>query len=42
MDNFFRTKNDTWKKIQSNLLFIGAVELLIYNGGRVGNYDIQV
>ena len=40
MDNFFRTKNETWKKIQSNLLFIGAVELLIYNGGLLIKYMV--
>ena len=40
MDGFFRTKNETWKKIQSNLLFIGAVELLIYNGGLLIKYMV--
>jgi membrane protease YdiL (CAAX protease family) len=41
MNELFRTKNETWKKIQSNLLFIGVAELLIYNGGLVIKYLIS-
>ena len=40
MNSLFRTKNETWKRIQSNLLFIGIVELLIYNGGLVIKYPV--
>lgn len=29
MDRLFRTKSRLWQAIQSNLLFIGIVELLI-------------
>lgn len=41
MNELFRTKNETWQKIQSNLLFVGVVELLIYNGGLVIKYLIS-
>lgn len=41
MKELFRTKNETWKEIQSNLLFIGAVELLIYNVGLRIKYSFQ-
>ena len=41
MKEFFRTKNETWKEIQSNLLFIGIMELLIYNGGLMIKYAVQ-
>ena len=41
MDSLFRTKNETWKRIQSNLLFIAAVELLIYNGGLMIKYPVS-
>ena len=41
MKELFRTKNETWKEIQSNLLFIGAAELLIYNVGLQIKYRAQ-
>ena len=41
MNELFRTKNEAWQKIQSNLLFIAAVELLIYNGGLKIKYLFQ-
>ena len=41
MNDFFRTKNETWKRIQSNLLFIAAAELLIYNGGLMIKYPVS-
>ena len=41
MNELFRTKNETWKKIQSNLLFIAAAELLIYNGGLMIKYPVS-
>ncbi len=41
MNNLFRTKNETWKKIQSNLLFIAAAEFLIYNGGLMIQYPVS-
>ena len=41
MNELFRTKNETWQKIQSNLLFVGVAELLIYNGGLVIKYLIS-
>ena len=41
MIELFRTKNEAWQKIQSNLLFIAAVELLIYNGGLKIKYIFQ-
>ena len=41
MKELFRTKNKTWREIQSSLLFIGAMELLIYNGGLMIKYEIQ-
>lgn len=41
MNDLFRTKNETWKKIQSNLLFIAAAELLIYNGGLMIKYPVS-
>ena len=41
MNNLFRTKNETWKKIQSNLLFIAAAEFLIYNGGLMIKYPVS-
>lgn len=41
MDGLFRTKNQLWQAIQSNLLFIGIVELLIYNVGLTIKYQVQ-
>ncbi|MDO5119530.1 MAG: hypothetical protein Q4D48_05535, partial [Coriobacteriales bacterium] len=41
MDRLFRTKNQLWQAIQSNLLFIGIVELLIYNVGLTIKYQVQ-
>ncbi len=41
MDKLFRTKNKLWQAIQSNLLFIGIVELLIYNVGLAIKYRVQ-
>ncbi len=41
MNGIFRTKNETWKRIQSNLLFIAIVELLIYNGGLMIKYQVS-
>ena len=41
MNGLFRTKNETWKRIQSNLLFIAAAELLIYNGGLMIKYPVS-
>lgn len=41
MNALFRTENRTWREIQSNLLFIGPVELLIYNGGLMIKYALQ-
>ena len=41
MDGLFRTKNETWKRIQSNLLFIATAELLIYNGGLMIKYPVS-
>lgn len=38
MDDLFRTKNETWRRIQSNLLFIAIVELLIYRLNKKGTY----
>ena len=40
MKDLYRTKNETWKTIQSNLLFIAAAELLIYNGGLLIKYPV--
>ena len=37
----FNTKNKFWIEIQSNLIFIGLVELLIYNVGLLIKYAIQ-
>lgn len=31
------TKRTWWKSIQTNLLFVGLAELLIYNGGLLIN-----
>ena len=41
MNGLFKTKNETWKRIQSNLLFIAAAELLIYNGGLMIKYPVS-
>ena len=41
MKDLYRTKNETWKTIQSNLLFIAAAELLIYNGGLLIKYPVS-
>ena len=41
MDTLFRTKNKLWQDVQSNLLFIGVVELLIYNVGLSIKYKVQ-
>lgn len=41
MDRLFRTKSRLWQAIQSNLLFIGIVELLIYNVGLTIKYQVQ-
>ncbi|MBR2682544.1 MAG: hypothetical protein IKE22_04665 [Atopobiaceae bacterium] len=41
MDKLFRSKNKLWQAIQSNLLFIGIVELLIYNVGLTIKYQVQ-
>ena len=41
MNGLFRTKNETRKRIQSNLLFIAAAELLIYNGGLMIKYPVS-
>lgn len=35
------TKRTWWKSIQTNLLFVGLVELLIYNGGLLIKYIFQ-
>ena len=41
MKALFRTESETWREIQTNLLFIGVVELLIYNGGLWIKYRLQ-
>ena len=41
MKALFRTESKTWREIQTNLLFIGVVELLIYNGGLWIKYRLQ-
>ena len=41
MKALFRTESKTWREIQTNLLFIGIVELLIYNGGLWIKYRLQ-
>ena len=41
MENLFRTKNEKWIRIQSNLLFIGVAELLIYIGSLMIKYNVQ-
>ena len=41
MNDLFRTKNKTWKMIQSNLIFIAIAELLIYNGGLLIKYPVS-
>lgn len=35
------TKGSFWKSIQNNLLFVGLIELLIYNGGLIIKYLVQ-
>ena len=37
----FNTKSKFWKDVQSNLIFIGIVELLIYNIGLLIKYAVQ-
>ena len=41
MNDIFRTRSKTWREVQTNLLFIGIVELLIYNGGLWIKYRLQ-
>ena len=41
MEKFFRSDNETWIAIQTNMLFIAAVEFLIYNGGLMIKYAFQ-
>lgn len=41
MKELFNTKSAQWKNIQTNLLFVGIVELLIYNGGLFVKYAVQ-
>lgn len=41
MKALFRTESKMWREIQTNLLFIGIVELLIYNGGLWIKYRLQ-
>jgi len=41
MKTLFRTKSERWQEIQSNLLFVGLIELLIYNGGLSIKYGVQ-
>ena len=38
MEKFFRSENETWIAVQTNMLFIAAAELLIYNGGLMIKY----
>ena len=37
----FNTTNPFWRAVQSNLLFIGLVELVIYNGSLAIKYAVQ-
>ncbi len=41
MNTIFRTKSQRWQEVQSNLLFVGFIELLIYNGGLQIKYGLQ-
>ncbi len=41
MNTIFRTRSRSWTEIQSNLLFVGLIELLIYNGGLLIKYSLQ-
>ena len=41
MNTIFRTKSKVWTEIQTNLLFVGLIELLIYNGGLYIKYGVQ-
>ena len=41
MNTVFRTRSRAWAEIQSNLLFVGLIELLIYNGGLQIKYSLQ-
>ena len=41
INTIFRTRSKTWTEIQSNLLFVGLIELVIYNGGLDIKYWVQ-